>query len=543
MDEEQLRETLTGDVVDRYPVVNHVARNGNEQADLGATSTGIPIRVDRRYVESDLKVLTGLIEAHFMAGYSGGRKLVAPGLVGVETIEHLHGPGILEHPNATTGVLDGNPLHEAALEIARRAGVDFILNVAMDEDRRVTGVFAGELDRAHRHGVRHVDGMVVASVEEPVDIVVTSSAGYPLDTTFYQAVKGMVGVLDILKEGGSIVIAAGCADGIGSAEFEDLLRKTKDIDAFIHWIQQPGVFTIDQWEIEELVKALKKGKIYFYTDGLSDDDVRDCLVEPVSSVEAGIERALKRHGAGATIAVVPRGPYVIPRVVPGQDAAGRTQPGSAMRPGHRSTRGQKIEPLMTSNQYVHHTPVIHQSAFVAESADLIGAVDIGKDASVWYQVVIRADDEPVTIGEGTNVQDGSVLHIDAGMPTELGKGVTVGHRAIVHGAVVEDHVLISMGAVILSGARIGRHSIIGAGALVLEHMEVPPGSLVVGVPGRVVRSVTDEQIERIHRTAEGYVERRGIYLERRARGSLPDRLILDFSTLILRTPCQASEST
>ncbi len=322
MDEEQLRETLTAEVVNRYLVVNHVARNGNEQEDLGFTSTGIPIRVDRRYVESDLKVLTGLIEAHFMAGYSGGRKLVAPGLVGVETIEHLHGPGILEHPNATTGVLDGNPLHEAALEIARRAGVDFILNVAMDEDRCITGVFAGELDRAHRHGVRHVDGMVVSTVEEPVDIVVTSSAGYPLDTTFYQAVKGMVGVLDILKEGGSIVIAAGCDDGIGGAEFEDLLRKTTDIDAFIHSIQQPGVFTIDQWEIEELVKALKKGRVYLYTDGLDDDDVRDCLVEPVPSVEAGIESALKRHGAGATIAVVPRGPYVIPRVVPGQDAAG-----------------------------------------------------------------------------------------------------------------------------------------------------------------------------------------------------------------------------
>lgn len=322
MDEDQLRETLTDAVVDRYPVVNHVARNGEEQADLGATATGIPIRVDRRYVESDLKVLTGLIEAHFMAGYSGGRKLVAPGLVGVETIEHLHGPKILEHPRATTGVLDGNPLHEAALEIARRAGVDFILNVSMDEERRVTGVFAGELDQAHRHGVAHVDGMVVATVEEPVDVVVTSSAGYPLDTTFYQAVKGMVGVLDILKEGGSIVIAAGCADGIGSAEFEGLLRKTTDIDAFIDRIQQPGVFTIDQWEIEELVKALKKGRVYLYTDGLSDDDVRDCLVEPVPSVEAGIARALDRHGPGATIAVVPRGPYVIPRVLPGQDAAG-----------------------------------------------------------------------------------------------------------------------------------------------------------------------------------------------------------------------------
>ncbi len=320
MDEDQLRETLTEAVVDRYAVVNHVARNSEEQAYLGVTTTGIPIHVDRRYVESDLKVLTGLIEPHFMAGYSGGRKLVAPGLVGVETIRHLHGPGILEHPLATAGVLDGNPLHEAALEIARRAGTDFILNVAMDEERRITGVFAGELDQAHRHGVRHVDGMVVSTVEEPVDIVVTSAAGYPLDTTFYQAVKGMVGVLDILKEGGSIVIAAGCADGIGSAEFEGLLRQTTDIDAFIEWIQQPDVFTIDQWEIEELVKALKKGRVYLHTDGLREDEIRDCLVEPVSSVEDGIARALKHHGAKATIAVVPRGPYVIPRVRESSDA-------------------------------------------------------------------------------------------------------------------------------------------------------------------------------------------------------------------------------
>ena len=174
---------------------------------------------------------------------------------------------------------------------------------------------------------------------------------------------------------------------------------------------------------------------------------------------------------------------------------------------------------MPSNAYVHHTPRIHSSAFIADSADLIGAVHVGKDASVWYQVVVRADDEPVTIGEGTNVQDGSVLHIDAGMPTVLGKGVTVGHRAIVHGAVVDDHVLVSMGAVILSGARIGEHSIIGAGALVLENMAVPPRSLVVGVPGRVIRAVTDEQIERIHRTADGYVERGRVYLERRARGN------------------------
>jgi nickel-dependent lactate racemase len=322
MSEAMLRETLTEAVVARYPVINHIARHGDEQAYLGTTSAGIPAYVDRRYVHSDLKVLTGLIEAHFMAGYSGGRKLIAPGLVGVETIKHLHGPGLLEHPRASTGVLDGNPLHEAILEIARMAGVDFIVNVSMDEQRRVTGVFAGELDRAHRAGVACVEQMVRACLDEPVDIVVTSSAGYPLDTTFYQTVKGMVGVLDILKEGGTIVIASGCADGVGSAEFERLLRETTDLDAFISSIQQPGVFTIDQWEVEELIKALRKARIYLYTGGMTPEDVRSYLVEPIPSVEAGIARALERHGPGATIAAVPKGPYVMPRLRNHPEAAG-----------------------------------------------------------------------------------------------------------------------------------------------------------------------------------------------------------------------------
>jgi len=310
----QLRETLTDNVVDRYPIVNHRAKISREQVFLGKTSTGIPIWVDRRYVESDLKVLTGLIEAHFMAGYSGGRKLVAPGLVGVETIKYLHGPTILEHPLATTGVLHGNPLHEASMEIATRAGVDFILNISLNEKREITGVYAGELEAAHLFGVSQVDNMVVAGIKKPVEIVVTSAAGYPLDTTFYQAVKGMVGVLDILKDGGSIIIAASCIDGIGSEDFERLLRKTKDINVFLKIIKQAGQFTIDQWQIEKLAKALKKGTVYLFTEGLTNNQVRDCLVEPIPSIEVGIAQALEYHGKDAKIAVIPKGPYVIPRV-------------------------------------------------------------------------------------------------------------------------------------------------------------------------------------------------------------------------------------
>ena len=312
MAEPELRETLTDAVVDRYTVVNHIARDRAGQAFLGNTPAGIPAYVDRRYVDADLKILTGLIEGHFMAGYSGGRKLVAPGLVGTDTIRLLHGPDVLEHPRATTGMLADNPLHEAALAIARMAHVDFIVNVAMDEQRRITGVFAGDLEEAHLAGVELVERTARVYLDDPVDIVVTTSAGYPLDTTFYQTVKGMVGVLEILKEGGTIIIASGCSDGAGSQDFERLLRETTDMDAFMDMIQDPEQFTIDQWQIEELAKALRKAEILLYTDGLSNEDIRSFLVEPIPSVEEGIETALKRHGSHAKIAVVPKGPYVMP---------------------------------------------------------------------------------------------------------------------------------------------------------------------------------------------------------------------------------------
>lgn len=174
---------------------------------------------------------------------------------------------------------------------------------------------------------------------------------------------------------------------------------------------------------------------------------------------------------------------------------------------------------MASNQYLHVAPNIDPSAYITESAELIGAVTIGKQSSVWFQVVIRADDEPVTIGDGTNIQDGTIIHIDPGCPTILGNYVTVGHRAIVHGAEVADNVMISMGAIVLNGAQIGENSIIGAGALVTERMVIPPNSLVLGIPGRVVKLVTDEQVARIRQTAESYIERGQAYLKNRIHSS------------------------
>ena len=216
---------LVGEEIARdYHIVNHRARDKETLVSLGETSGGAPIWIDRIYVEADLKIATSLIEPHLMAGYSGGRKAICPGIMGVETMRVLHGPKLLSHPRAAEGIIEGNPFHRQALEVAQRAGVDFTLNVSMNAQRQITGIFCGDLEKAHAAGVDFVSNQAAAFVDAPADIVVTSSAGLPLDLTFYQAVKGLTAVLPIVKEGGTILIAAECSEGLGGPEFSELLR-------------------------------------------------------------------------------------------------------------------------------------------------------------------------------------------------------------------------------------------------------------------------------------------------------------------------------
>ena len=199
---DELVRLVGAGIAGQYRIENHYATELDQHTDLGQTSRGTRALIDRRYCEADLKITTALVEPHLMAGYSGGRKAICPGLASLETMKIMHGPGILEHPNASPGVLDGNPFHEEALEIARMAGVDFIVNMALDEARQPVGVFAGELDAAHRRACAIVSQQTRVEVE-PADIVVTSSAGAPLDATFYQAIKGPVGALSAVKPGGT----------------------------------------------------------------------------------------------------------------------------------------------------------------------------------------------------------------------------------------------------------------------------------------------------------------------------------------------------
>lgn len=310
----EVAEMVGPEIMNSYRIVNHFSQRIETHKYLGLTQGGAPVYIDKTYLESDLKVTTALIEPHLMAGYSGGRKSICPGLASIETMKVLHGPEILEHPNASVGVLEGNPLHIEATEIALMAGVDFNVNVTIDDQRRLTGIFAGDIVESHLAGVRSVEKQVLATVPKPVDAVLVSSAGYPLDTTFYQAVKGVLAAVEIVKPNGSIILVAECSEGIGSGPFTDLILKTKDLKQFIHDIHDPTNFVIDQWQLEELAKAVRKAEIYCYADGIPYDQLKDLFVQPIRTPEEGIERVLSKHGDEAQIAVLPDGPYVLAKV-------------------------------------------------------------------------------------------------------------------------------------------------------------------------------------------------------------------------------------
>ena len=310
----ELEEMVGAEIMRDYRIVNHFSQELETHKYLGLTRNGAPVYIDKTYLESDLKVATALIEPHLMAGYSGGRKSICPGLASVETMKIMHGPQILEHPKASVGILEGNPLHIEATEIALMAGVDFNVNVTIDDQRRLTGVFAGDLVESHLTGVRFVEKQVKATLPQPVDAVLVSSAGYPLDTTFYQAVKGLLAAVEIVKPNGSIILVAECSQGIGSKPFTELILKTQDLEQFIHDIYDPANFVIDQWQLEELAKVAKKAEIYCYADGIPYDQLKDLFVHPIRSLEEGIERVLSKHGADARIAVIPEGPYVLAKV-------------------------------------------------------------------------------------------------------------------------------------------------------------------------------------------------------------------------------------
>jgi nickel-dependent lactate racemase len=310
----ELEEMLGQEVARNYRIENHHGKVLEEHAYLGVTPTGVPVYLDHRYVRADLKITTGLIEPHLMAGYSGGRKVICPGIAGLETVKVWHGPRFLEHPRADCGILEGNPVHEENTRIAKMAGCDFIVNVCLDGQRRVTWVGAGDMEQAWLEGVRFVESVVKVPVPEPLDIVVTSCAGYPLDTTWYQAVKGLTGALPIVKRGGTIILAAGLTEGLGSPEFQRVMAENPDLALFKKRILGKDYFVMDQWQLEELAKVVERCRVKVVSQGIPPETLRHCYVEPAASVEEAVAECLTAYGPEAKIGVIPKGPYVLPYV-------------------------------------------------------------------------------------------------------------------------------------------------------------------------------------------------------------------------------------
>jgi nickel-dependent lactate racemase len=310
----ELDELIGADVAANFRVENHHGKLKEEHDFLGTTPNGVPVWLDSRYVRADLKITTGLIEPHLMAGYSGGRKVICPGIAGLDTVKVWHGPRFLEHPAADCGIVEGNPVHEENTRIALMAGCDFIVNVCLDGQRRVTWLGAGHMIKAWEEGVRFVEKVVKVSVPEPLDVVVTSCAGYPLDTTWYQAVKGLTGALPIVKQGGTIVLAASLTEGLGSPEFQKVLSENPDLQAFKRRILGSDYFVMDQWQLEELAKVVARCRVKVVSEGLSADTLRGCHVEPAVSVENAVADCLAEYGPAARVAVIPKGPYVLPYV-------------------------------------------------------------------------------------------------------------------------------------------------------------------------------------------------------------------------------------
>jgi nickel-dependent lactate racemase len=310
----ELEELLGPEIVANYRVENHHGKVRDEHDYLGETCNGVPVYLDSRYVRADLKITTGLIEPHLMAGYSGGRKVICPGIAGLDTVKVWHGPRFLEHPRADCGCVAGNPVHEENTRIALMAGCDFIVNVCLDGQRRITWVGAGDMIKAWEAGVRFVEGVVRVPVAEPLDVVVTSCAGYPLDTTWYQAVKGLTGALPIVKPGGTIILAASLSEGLGSPEFQRLMAENRDLKVFKQRILGKDYFVMDQWQLEELAKVVERCKVKVISDGLPPETLRGCFVEPVPTVEQAVADSLAEYGPQARVAVIPKGPYVLPYV-------------------------------------------------------------------------------------------------------------------------------------------------------------------------------------------------------------------------------------
>ena len=311
---DELRELVGDDwVFENIRVDNHFGDRDEDHVLVGTTTYGIPVKLDRRFVEADMRIATGLVEPHFMAGYSGGRKVIAPGVAHADTITMFHTATFNHHPKAENCNLDGNPLHRQQLEIVRLVGGALSVNTVIDDERNLSFVSFGEIEESHMAAVDYVRQYAEVPVAERFNTILTSAAGYPLDKTYYQTVKGMVSPIDILIPGGDLVIVSDCSEGMGSDAYVTAQKRLLELgpDAFMAELWPKTHAPVDEWQTEMQLKATQVGAVHLYTEGLPEADRDLTGVNIIDSVIDTLRASVERFD-DARVGVIPEGPYLVP---------------------------------------------------------------------------------------------------------------------------------------------------------------------------------------------------------------------------------------
>lgn len=310
---DELVKLLGADISKNYLCLQHDCNDDNNLVEVGTTSFGHKVRLNKKFMAADIKILTGFIEPHFFAGFSGGPKGILPSIAGLESVVTNHSPKMIAHPNAAWGVTEGNPIWEEMMEAAQMAKPTFLVNVALNKNKQITAVCAGALREAHKRGTEFCRKSAMVPVNQKFDVVITTNSGYPLDLNLYQSIKGVNAAASIVKKGGTIILVSECREGLPEfGKYAELLRSVSSPREALDKIMAPGFHEHDQWQVQVQAEIQLEADIFVYSDGLTATQIRDALLQPVDHIETLIENLQKKYGSGMSIAVLPEGPQVIP---------------------------------------------------------------------------------------------------------------------------------------------------------------------------------------------------------------------------------------
>jgi nickel-dependent lactate racemase len=311
---DELIQMLGQEIVDTIAIENHDAFDDSKLVHVGRNTYGSEVYFNKTYVKSDFKVVTGFIEPHFFAGFSGGPKGIQPGIAGIKTILDFHNAELIGHPNTTWGLLDGNILQDSATQNCLMARPDFMLNVTLNGEKDITNVFAGDVIKAHRIGCEFVKENAMYAVERPFDVVITTNSGYPLDQNLYQTVKGMSAAALIVRQGGVIISASECCDGVPNhGNYAKILQMRDTPQDLLDMINDPSFSMFDQWQVQVQAIIQLKADCYLYSL-LDEDTVRKAKFKPIPDLAKTLAELIGCHGPKARVAVLPYGPLTIPYV-------------------------------------------------------------------------------------------------------------------------------------------------------------------------------------------------------------------------------------